>query len=134
MSGEEEEEGMTREEGMKMLLDHGMSKKEAVKFLTSNKIKTKGLQLPAQEALALMNKIAEYGIFAGPVRFFVMVTEENEQRLLDLLNSTGHEVAFEGGFDTHDMSKDPIGDYSRRIQSGYAGTADFEGIDPSKLN
>ena len=123
-----------KEEGMKMLLDHGMNKEEAVKFLDGRKVMTKGLQLPAQEALALMNKMAEFGMFTGPVRFFIVVAENNEQRLLDLLNSTGHDVALEGRFNTADMGKDPIGDYSRQVADGYSGSSDFEGVDLSKMN
>lgn len=125
---------MSKEEGMKMLLDHGMDEEEAKKFLDGRKTMTKGLQLPAQEALALMNKMAEFGMFTGPVRFYIVLAEDNEQRLIDLIESTGHPVAKEARFDLADIGKDPIGDYSRQMSDGYAGTADFEGVDPSKLN
>lgn len=125
---------MSKTESMKMLLDHGMDQKEADKFLDGRKVTTKGLQLPAEQALDLMNQMSKYGMFTGPVRFFVVITEDNEQRLLDLLNSTGNEVAIEGRFDTGDMGKDPIGDYNRQIRDGYSGSAEFEGAESKLVN
>lgn len=124
----------SKEKNLKMLLDHGMDRKEAEKFLDGRNVITKGLQLPAEHALELMNKISKYGMFTGPVRFFVVIAEDNEQRLLDLLNSTGEDVAIECRFNTGDMSKDPIGDYNRQIQDGYSGSAEFEGTGSKLIN
>lgn len=122
------------EKNMKMLLERGMDQKEAGKFLDGRNVITKGLQLPAEHALELMNQMVKYGMFTGPVRFFVVIAEDNEQRLLDLLNSTGEDVAVEGRFDTGDVNKDPIGDYNRQIQDGYSGSADFEGTGSKLIN
>ncbi|KKN02305.1 hypothetical protein LCGC14_1118940 [marine sediment metagenome] len=125
---------VNKDEEMKMLLDHGMNEEEAAKFLDGRDVIVKGLQLPALEALSLMNKMAEFGIFTGPVRFYVVISEDNEQRLMDLVESTGHPVAKEAQFDLKDIGKDPIGDYNRKVADGYAGTADFEGMDPEITN
>ena len=123
-----------KDEGMKILLDHGMNEEEATKFLDGRKVMVKGLQLPALEALDLMNKMAEFGVFTGPVRFYVVISEDNERRLMDLIESTGRAVAKEGRFDTADIGKDPIGDYNRKVADGYAGTAGFEELDPETMN
>ncbi len=125
---------MNQEEALKALLDRGMNPDEAERFLDGRRVKTKGLQLPPDQALDLMNQMSQFGILTGPVRFFIVLTEDNEQRLLDLLTTTGSEVALEGRFDTADLNKDPIGDYNRQIQDGYAGSADFEGSDSKLVN
>jgi hypothetical protein len=68
------------------------------------------------------------------MRFFVLITKDNKQRLQDLLNSTGQGVVHEGQFPVEDVGKDPIGDFDRKIQDGYTGSANFEGADRKLLN
>ena len=121
---------MDKKEGMKLLLGQGMSEEEAVKFLDGRKVTAKGLQLPPDQALDLMNKMSEFGMLTGPVRFYVMVTEDNAQRLRDLITNNGQEQVVEGDFDPGKMEEDPIG----QIANGFSGTAGFGAIDPSKVN
>lgn len=127
---------MSREEAMEMLLQQGMEKEEAERLVgaKAGELVTKGLQIPSDQAARLVGSISKFGAFSGPMRFFVLITKENEQRLLDLLSSTGKESVVAGEFDTADMGKDPIGDYDRKIRDGFAGTAELEGTDLSKMN
>lgn len=127
---------MTKEEGMELLLEAGVDPEEALKILESKEgeLVTKGLQIPAQDAARLVKEISKFGMFSGPMRFFVLISKDNEQRLLDLLSSTGKEPVIGGEFAVADMGKDPIGDYAKQIQDGFSGSAEFEGIDPKLVN
>lgn len=127
---------MTKEEGMELLLEAGVDPEEALKILESKsgELVTKGLQLPGQDAARLIAEISKFGLFSGPMRFFVLISKDNEQRLLDLLSSTGKEPIIGGEFATSDMGKDPIGDYARQISDGFSGSAEFEGINPKLVN
>ncbi len=116
-----------------MLLDRGMDEEEAKKFVDGRKVITKGLQLPPDQALELMTEMSKYGILHGPVRFFVVITEDNEQRLLELIKSTfGDTPLILGSVAGGDVSEDPIGDYVRTIRDGFSGSAGLN-VDPSKL-
>ncbi len=126
---------MNKEEGMELLTAGGMSQEEAEKFLDGRPVVTKGLQLPPDQALALMNRMSEFGMFTGPVRFYVVVTEDNEQRLHDMVSEGGKPIV-EANFDLGAMSEDPIGDTNRLIADGFSGTAGLGDLvgDLDKMN
>jgi hypothetical protein len=118
---------MTFEESVKELTDQGMDEGEARKFLAKDcKVITRGIQLPARHALELLNELTDFGVLAGPVRFFMVTSKDNAQRLLDVVSSIGGPPIVEGTFKPGD-SADPIGDFADTINKGYAGSADFDG-------
>lgn len=126
---------MDKNEGMKLLVGRGMDIDEARDFLDGRPVVTKGLQLPPEEALAVMNSLSRIGIFQGPVRFFVSITESNVPKLMNILQEQiGKEPIHEQEFFLGDIGKDPIGALAKRVSEGYSGDADFQQEDPPKAN
>ncbi len=125
---------MSKEEAMEMLIERGMEETEAKKFMgaKAGELITKGLQLPADQALDIMIEMSRYGVLTGPVRFYIVVTKDNEQRLLDELKVTGEEPIVLAAIKPDDIGEDPIGDYNRTIQDGFSGDAGLRG-DPTKM-
>jgi hypothetical protein len=118
---------MTKLEGMEMCLERGITKESAERFMDGRPIMTKGVQLPPEHALTVMNQLAEIGMFAGPIRFYVMLAEDDEAKLEEIIASTGHEIIREEGLGDPANLKDAIA-------AGYKGSQGLEGLDKSKLN
>ncbi len=112
----------------KQLTDQGMDEGEAKKFLARNcQIVTKGIQLPPHQAFRILEQMTKFGVLAGPVRFFIAVSKDNEQRLMELITSLAGPPILEGTFKPSEVGGDPIGDFARKINDGYAGSAPFNG-------
>ena len=110
-----------KEEAMLFLLKGGMDKHEAEEFLDGRKVLTQYMQLPSSDALKIMNKMRSFSMLSGPVRFYIAITKENEQRLINLVSESCNKEIITGSVDP---SKGTVSSFS----------SPFLGIDKSKIN
>lgn len=100
----------------------GMDSLEAKAFAASSNCPTRGIQLPPDVALEVMQKLIKFGLIVGPVNFFFCSPVEEDPRFEAIIKSTSSEVLRGEVNLTPNHGESSMETLTREVSKGFSGT------------